>query len=89
MASLSFCRSFKFGFLLLSCSVVMDSDLFAKLSTDVFERSSLGFRAHKVHEDEVEECRNDENNEELPSDVVECGWTSDKDNDICEVKSCD
>ena len=72
--SFPLCCCFKLGFLLFGCSVIMDGNLFAKLSTDVLERPTLGFWAHEVHKDQVEKRWDNKNYEELPSNIVECGW---------------
>ena len=79
--------TFKLLLLLVCSTIVVDGDLLPKLHIDVFETAAFGFGTHEVNEDDVEEGRHDEDEEELPLDLVQADGTGDQDDDVGEVET--
>lgn len=75
-------------FLLGSCgTVVVYSNLFTEGLIDILERSLLSLGEQKVDSEPIEERRNDEDEKEPPTDIVEGDGTRDENDDLCHVPS--
>jgi hypothetical protein len=72
--------------ILLTSTIVFDRHLFAKGKIDVFQRPLFGFREEEVDVQEMQSSRDDEDQEELPTDLVQCDGASDQKDDGSEVK---